>query len=412
MSIAGFPSYDDYQETGYEWLGSAPSHWGVSRLGRSLTPVSEKNRPDLPLLSITREQGVIERDIEDQESNHNFIPDDLSNYKVLRAGQFGMNKMKAWQGSYGVSQHTGIVSPAYYVFKFAELVDPDYFNIAIRSKLYVSYFGSASDGVRIGQWDLNKMRMKEIPFLLPPLHEQKRIAQFLDEKTAKIDQAISIKEQQIALLKERKKIIVWEVVTKGINSHAPMKDSGIFWIGKMPTHWMLKKIKHYTWHRSGDGITNSQLSEDGLFQVYGGNGFIGYHDKYNVDGKYIVVGRVGALCGNVRFESGKKWVSDNALIFRFSNEIDGAYLAIIMEAADLNKLNESNAQPLITGTKVANVSIPIAPANERAALIDQIRRLSRKIDDAIDLKMQQIGALKDYKTSLINEAVTGKIKVA
>ena len=78
----------------------------------------------------------------------------------------------------------------------------------------------------------------------------------------------------------------------------------------------------------------------------------------------------------------------------------------------MNKLNESNAQPLITGTKVANVSIPIAPANERAALIDQIRRLSRKIDDAIDLKMQQIGALKDYKTSLINEAVTGKIKVA
>ncbi|EEJ9248955.1 restriction endonuclease subunit S, partial [Salmonella enterica subsp. enterica serovar Muenchen] len=151
-----------------------------------LSPVSIKNCPDLPLLSITRELGVIERDIEDQDSNHNFIPDDLSGYKKLEKGQFGMNKMKAWQGSYGVSKYTGIVSPAYFVFNFTKAINPEFFNWAIRSKLYVSFFGSASDGVRIGQWDLSKDRMKAIPFILPPEEEQIQIANFLVQKTEQI----------------------------------------------------------------------------------------------------------------------------------------------------------------------------------------------------------------------------------
>lgn len=98
------PKYDAYKDSGVEWLEEIPEHWEVARLGSILTPVSEKNQPDLPLLSITREKGVITRDLDNEEENHNFIPDDLSNYRVLREGQFGMNKMKAWQGSYGITQ--------------------------------------------------------------------------------------------------------------------------------------------------------------------------------------------------------------------------------------------------------------------------------------------------------------------
>ncbi len=195
--------YDSYKDSGVAWLGEVPEHWEISSLGKILLPVSEKNRPDLPLLSITRELGVIERDIEDQESNHNFIPDDLSNYKVLKKGQFGMNKMKAWQGSYGVSNFTGIVSPAYYIFNFIKAINPQFFHWAIRSKVYISFFGSASDGVRIGKWDLSKSRMKSIPFVIPSNEEQTAIAQYLDEKTAKIDRAIELEQQQIKLLKER-----------------------------------------------------------------------------------------------------------------------------------------------------------------------------------------------------------------
>jgi len=201
------------KDSGVEWIGQVPDHWEVSSLGKMLLPVSEKNKPNLPLLSITRELGVIERDVEDQESNHNFIPDDLSNYKVLKEGQFGMNKMKAWQGSYGISRFTGIVSPAYYIFDFIKSVNPRFFHWAIRSKIYISFFGSASDGVRIGQWDLSKSRMKSIPFIIPSYTEQVQIADYLDQQAVKIDQAIALKTAHIEKLKEYKSVLINDVVT-------------------------------------------------------------------------------------------------------------------------------------------------------------------------------------------------------
>uniref|UniRef100_UPI000E11DAD2 restriction endonuclease subunit S n=1 Tax=Enterobacter ludwigii TaxID=299767 RepID=UPI000E11DAD2 len=242
VNFALMPKYEEYVNSGYEWVGEIPRSWELTKLGSCLSPVSIKNCPDLPLLSITRELGVIERDIEDQDSNHNFIPDDLSGYKKLEKGQFGMNKMKAWQGSYGVSKYTGIVSPAYFVFNFTKAINPEFFNWAIRSKLYVSFFGSASDGVRIGQWDLSKDRMKAIPFILPPEEEQIQIANFLVQKTEQIDEAIALKEQQINLLKERKQVITQKAVTQGLEPNVSMKDSGVTWIGKIPEHWELTKL--------------------------------------------------------------------------------------------------------------------------------------------------------------------------
>ena len=130
----------------------------------------------------------------------------------MKEGQFGMNKMKAWQGSYGVSRFTGIVSPAYYIFDFIKSVNSRFFHWAIRSKIYISFFGSASDGVRIGQWDLSKNRMKSIPFIIPSHAEQVQIADYLDQQTAKIDQAIALKTAHIEKLKEYKSVLINDVV--------------------------------------------------------------------------------------------------------------------------------------------------------------------------------------------------------
>lgn len=201
------------KDSGVEWIGEIPENWEVSKLKHSLKDTSERNRSDLPLLSITRELGVIKRDIEDTESNHNFIPDDLSNYKVLKKGQFGMNKMKAWQGSYGISKYDGIVSPAYYTFDLKTNINPCFFHLAIRSKVYVPFFAAASDGVRIGQWDLNKSRMKEIPLVIPPLDEQQKAIEFIQVQTEKIEKAISMQEQQIEKLKELKSTLIDSAVT-------------------------------------------------------------------------------------------------------------------------------------------------------------------------------------------------------
>jgi type I restriction enzyme S subunit len=201
------------KDSGVEWIGEIPEHWELSKLGNVLKPVSIKNHPELPLLSITREQGVIIRDLENPDENHNFIPDDLSNYKVIEKGQFGMNKMKAWQGSYGVAEWTGIISPAYYVFSFLKSFYPPFFHVAIRSKLYVSFFGRASDGVRIGQWDLSKSRMKEIPFVVPPHEEQVEIVAKINKESKKTETAIELQQQQIDKLKEYKSTLINSAVT-------------------------------------------------------------------------------------------------------------------------------------------------------------------------------------------------------
>lgn len=201
------------KDSGVDWIGQIPEHWEVRKLRNCLRAVSVKNKAHMTLLSITREKGVIIRDKDNQEENHNFIPDDLSGYKMIRKGQFGMNKMKAWQGSYGISNYDGIVSPAYYIFNVTDKFTSEYFHLAIRSSVYVPFFVQASDGVRIGQWDLNKNRMNEIPFFIPSNKEQIEIVSYLEEMEEKIAKAILLKQQEIEKLKEYKTVLIDNVVT-------------------------------------------------------------------------------------------------------------------------------------------------------------------------------------------------------
>ncbi|EFP61427.1 restriction endonuclease subunit S [Erysipelotrichaceae bacterium AF15-26LB] len=202
--------------SGVEWLGDIPEHWKIIKLRKILHPFSEKNHPELPLLSVVREKGVIVRDVDDKESNHNFIPDDLSGYKMVKKGQFAMNKMKAWQGSYGVSDYTGIVSPAYFIFD-VDFENLEYFHYAIRSKVYVNFFAQASDGIRVGQWDLSMNKMKEIPFIVPPEEEQKEIVNYIPKALERYTNAINTLESQIEALHELKNKLISDAVTGKID---------------------------------------------------------------------------------------------------------------------------------------------------------------------------------------------------
>lgn len=204
------------KDSGVKWLGDIPAHWKITKLRQILHPVSEKNHPEFPLLSVVREQGVILRDVEDKEANHNFIPDDLSGYKVVRKGQFAMNKMKAWQGSYGVSDYTGIVSPAYFIFDIA-FENLEYFHYAIRSKVYVNFFAQASDGIRVGQWDLQMDKMKEIPFIVPSADEQIAIVKYIKQALPQYDAAIEKLTEEVAVLEEYKNKVIADAVTGKID---------------------------------------------------------------------------------------------------------------------------------------------------------------------------------------------------
>ena len=200
------------KDSGINWIGQIPAHWESSTLRKHLKFISDKGHSEEQLLSVTREHGVIVRNTESKEENHNVIPTDLSDYKLVKKGQFAINKMKSWQGSYAVSSYTGIVSPAYYVCDL-DFENKEFFSIAIRSKAYVPFFTMYSKGIRVDQWDLSPVGLKTIPFFIPPKEEQESIVSYLKEKTERIAIQISSIEKQIENLNEYKQSLISDVVT-------------------------------------------------------------------------------------------------------------------------------------------------------------------------------------------------------
>jgi type I restriction enzyme S subunit len=432
-----FQKYPAYKDSGVEWLGEIPEGWTLGKLGTLLKPVSIKGKPDLPLLSITRELGVIERNLDEDEGNHNFIPDDLSGYKVIQKGQFGMNKMKAWQGSYGISQFTGIISPAYYVFDFTSEIDPRFFHFAIRSNNYVAFFGKASDGVRIGQWDLSKSRMKEIPFFIPSPPEQTAIATFLDDKTAKIDRAIAQKEQLIALLKERKQIIIQNAVTKGLDPDVKMKDSGVEWIGEIPEHWEVTRLGYHMNVLSGYAFPSSGFTNAGVKLLRGIN--VGVDkirwdetvfwpdtkikglEQYFLKAGDIVVGMDRPLIGkgmrvsNIEENDLPCLLLQRVTRLQAHKKLSQEYLALILQNQDFVNyflpILSGVSVPHISPTQIQEYPIGLPSKVEQEQIIQFVNQESTKIDQAISLQQTQIEKLKEYKATLIDSAVTGKINV-
>jgi len=443
--LSSIKEYEAYKESGFEWIGNVPENWEITKLGACLSPVSIKNCAGLPLLSITRELGVIERNLQEQGSNHNFIPDDLSGYKKLVKGQFGMNKMKAWQGSYGVSKYTGIVSPAYYVFNFTKTINPEFFNWAIRSKLYVSYFGSASDGVRVGQWDLSKDRMKTIPFILPTENEQIAIAKFLDNKATQIDEAIAIKEKQIDLLKERKQIIIQQAVTQGLDPDVTMKHSGVDWIGEIPKHWnevtKIKYISSLKGRQGWQGLKAEEYTDEGphvLSSAHFNNYIIDWskcprvsYERYLMDTNIqlqigdILLMKDGANMGKLAFVSdlpGPACLNSHLLLIRSLRDkqsgttyFNSKYMFFHMMCAEFQdyvKINGTGATFLgISQESIGNYQLCLPPMDEQEIIVSFLEKETLLYDEAISQQERQIEKLKEYKTTLINSAVTGKIKV-
>jgi type I restriction enzyme S subunit len=420
--------YSSYKDSGVDWLGEIPEYWKSERLASILDNVAERNRRDLPLLSITREKGVILRDLDNEEENHNFIPDDLTNYKVLRKGQFGMNKMKAWQGSYGISEQDGIVSPAYFIFQLRKDIESRFFHLAIRSRLYISFFGSASDGVRIGQWDLSRDRMKNIPFLIPPKEEQTAIAAFLDKKTALIDQAIGIKQKQIELLQERRQILIHKAVTRGLNPNVKMKDSGNDAVGIIPQHWQINKLRNslkpVSIKNHPDLTLLSITRELGVIErnindLEENHNFI----PEDLSGyKLIKKGQFGmnkmkAWQGSYGISQFTGIVSPAYFVFDLISDIIPSffhlairskfYVPFFVQASDGVRIGQWD----LSKERMKEIPIIIPPANEQIQIVDFIERATEKILIAISAKEQEIEKLKEYKATLINSAVTGKIKV-
>lgn len=401
--------YDTYKDSGVKWLGEIPEHWEVKHLRNFLTIFSEKGYGNSQLLSVTREKGVILRDKDNKEENHNYVPDDLSGYKHLNVGDFVINKMKSWQGSYGVSNYEGIVSPAYFTCKLKG-VNPKFFSRAIRSKVYVGFFMQYSKGIRVDQWDLDPSSMKDIPFVLPSEKEQEAIAAYLDTATAKIDTAIAQQQKMIDLLNERKQIIINRTVTRGLNPNVKMKDSGVEWIGEVPEHWEVRRLKHIAKLQSGDTISSDSFTETG-YPVFGGNGFRGYTNRFTNDGDYVLIGRQGALCGNVNYAHGQFFASEHAVVVYPYHKENLVWLGEVIRASNLNQYSQSAAQPGLAVSLIQNICYPYPPKEERDEIALYIEKNIKVMEAGIKNYQQQISLLQERKQIIINEVVTGKVKV-
>ncbi|MBM26017.1 MAG: hypothetical protein CL760_10115 [Chloroflexi bacterium] len=258
---------------------------------------------------------------------------------------------------------------------------------------------------------MNIREFKSLKVLLPSIQEQTAIANYLDEKTTQIDSLIEKIERKIELLKEQRTALINQAVTKGLDPNVEMKDSGVEWIGEIPSGWDVKKIKYLGDINSGDGITNTNLLDDGEIPVYGGNGIIGYYDEFTCSHTVVVIGRVGEKCGNIHLVEGKSWISDNALILTLVNEGDYPWVSVCLESRDLNKIRNQSSQPLITSTQINNESIPFPTLDERDRIIRKCQIHTTIISELISKESKRIELLKEYRQSLISNVVTGKVRV-
>ena len=232
--------YKEYKPSGIQWLGFIPKHWEVFRMKRIFGEAKEKTTDETGiLLSLSQYTGVLPKS--EVGKTGMFEAESTIGYNVVHSGQFVMNIMLAWNGSYAVSEYDGIISPSYVIFDFKTDCNKKYVHLLLRQPSYAGAFKTMSKGIIESRLRLYPIYFLSFPIILPPLSEQEKIVHFLDEKTAKIDSYVADKEKEIQLLNELKESEIAKVVTQGLNPNVRMKDSGISWIGMIPEHWMVKK---------------------------------------------------------------------------------------------------------------------------------------------------------------------------
>lgn len=413
--------YPNYTATNLPWLSEVPAHWETSKLRAILTPVSVKNHPDLPLLSVVRERGIIIRDVSNKEENHNVVPEDLSNYKVVRKKQFAMNKMKAWQGSYGISDYDGIVSPAYFVFD-VHLDNLKFFHRAIRSRAYVDFFAKASGGIRVGQWDLDIEQMKEIPFFIPPRSEQDQIVRYLDWQTSRINGLIAAKRREIELLKEFKNAIVSYFVTHGLQN-ATIQKSEIYWLVGVPKSWRITKLKYVLQKHDRPIPDNASLlicSNNGEVKIRGDEkiGLVASNDDI-----YQGVAKGDLLIHGMDTWHGAIAISEydgmctpvvHVCTCTESKRFVAYYLKMMAYTKVFKAISNGirqNTSDFRSWDKTGDLLIALPPIDEQEKISDLIDGKLTAINSTIEKCNKQISLLHELRTRLISDVVTGQIDV-
>lgn len=413
----------EMKDSGIEWIGEIPKEWKIDKIKYHLKRNEPKKHGNAIVLSVYRDYGVIPKDSRDD--NHNVTSEDTSKYKYVKKGQLVINKMKAWQGSLAVSDYNGIVSPAYFIYDFTdEEYNHKYFHYLVRS-CYKEEFKRISGGIREGQWDLSPEAFANTLALLPPLVEQKYIANYLDIQCSEIDATAEDIQKEISLLEDYKKSVITEAVTKGLNPDVEMKDSGIEWIGQIPKHWKIIRIGYILGEIDRRSITGMEESLS-VSQVLGvvpssqiavpstASTMVG---QKIVEPGELVLNKLKAHLGVCFVSNYKGLVSPDYAVYKANEKVKSKLLEYVFHTAsciwEFKKYITGVGQGLsrLYTKDLFRINVALPDMLEQQQIVSYLDTKCFEIDTLIADKKRQLDILADYKKSLIYEYVTGKKEV-
>lgn len=393
-----------------QWIGEYPNSWKLDRLSWHMTEINEKNNPikTTKILSLTNKLGVVP--YEEKGNQGNVAKENYDEYKLAYPNTIVANSMNILIGSVGKCDYFGCVSPVYYVFKPNKNENIDFLNYIFQTEQFQKELRCYANGIleirlRLSSNDIIK---REIPY--PPLPIQNKIVAVLNDKTSKIDALIENENKQIEKLKQYRQAIITKAVTKGLDSNAPMKDSGVEWIGKMPLNWMTPKFKNLATLSNG-----REIEEDGGdIPVYGSGGIFKFTKRPLFEGISLLTGRKGTI-DNPMLVNGAFWTVDTMFYTSSINlkRVLPKYLFYAFKGCcNFGFYKSGSVLPSMTQSQINNIIIPLPTLEDQKQIVAFLQVKMGKIDSLLSLLNRNIEKLNSYKKSLIYEYVTGKKRVS
>lgn len=414
----------EMKNSGTEWLSDIPHDWTLSNIGSLYTMRNVKvSDRDYPPLSVTMKGVVPQLETAAKTDAH----DDR---KLVRKGDFAINSRSDRRGSCGIADRDGSVSLINTILAPRTKMNPDYYNWLFHSTSFADEFYRWGHGIVDDLWTTRWQEMKKIDVPVPSYEEQAQIASTLETECTKVDALIANQEAQIVKLKAYKQSLITEVVTKGLDSDVPMKDSGVEWIGEIPKHWRLNRLKYIA---SYNDESLSEKEPDDLVIRYVEIGSVTLENGItNIEEMQFVnapsrarrITKVGdVIVSTVRTylkaiapitEDGLI-VSTGFCVIRPNKSISSKYLEYFTKSDIFSDCVSSNSvgisYPAINASRLMNFYIIEPPEDEQKRIAEYLDQKCSKVDELISIKQQKIEKLNQYKKSLIYEYVTGKKEV-
>ena len=416
VEVGKYQPYPEYKDSGVEWVGDMPHHWQTKPAFAAVMEQCIKNSDGAESNVLSLSYGnIVERDV---ENNFGLLPESFNTYQIVNPGDIvlRLTDLQNDKRSLRVARSTlrGIITSAYLKLVCGDELDNRYAYRLLHSYDTTKVFYGMGGGLR---QSMKFEDFRRLPFLLPPAEEQRTIAAFLDYETARIDKLIAQHQRLIELLKEKRQAVISRAVTKGLNPDAPMKDSGVEWLGEVPEHWLVSSLKFIYKNLDYKRIPLSaeeRGSKQGDYPYYGASGIIDSIDDYLFSTDHVLVGEDGA---NLVMRStpiafvatGQYWVNNHAHILRMNDGLN-SYWAAVIENLDISPFVTGSAQPKLTAEALGNLIVAYPKTlQERIEIQEFINREKPKFTTLIDRAEHQVHFLKERRTALISAAVTGKI---